>query len=197
MAVGDKQKLITSIVSEVLNESAQLDKKFSWFINQHKADHFEKSFKIIDKIYFELNGSNSIKRVQQLQCDAYFGGKYNFLFEFDEMQHFSSARLKALNNYPEYLQVNYSIADWKRWCLVYSYSADKYRFNKVTKDFNFQGGRTSQRAYLDCFRDLLPQHNGLNPTMRISDFEVKEINVINSDNIRKVKKLIENRMQFL
>ena len=197
MAVGDKQRLITTIVSEILNESAQLDKKFSWFINKHQDEHFKDSFQVIDKIYLELGGNNSLKKVQQLQCDAYFGGKYNLIFEFDEVQHFSSARLKALNNYPQYLKLNYLIGDWEKWCLTHSKKADKYRYNKITKDFNFQGGRTCQRAYLDCFRDFLPQHNGLNPTLRISEFEVEDVHNISSTSLDKVRKLIEQRLQFL
>ena len=196
MPVGDKQKLITEIVSIVLNEKAQA-KKFPWFINQHHDDHFKESLPIIDKIYHELNGNNCTKRIQQLQCDAYFGGKYNFLFEFDEFQHFSSSRLTTLNHYPKDLKINYSITDWKNWCLTYSSKADKYRSNKITSDFNFQGGRTCQRAYLDCFRDLLPQHNGLNPTLRISDFEVTAIKFINSDSVEKIKKLLESKLMFL
>jgi len=187
MPVGEKQRLITAIVSKVLDESAQADKKFSWFVNQHQNAHFKDHFQVIDKIYKELNGNNCLKGIRQLQCDAYFGGKYNFLFEFDEIQHFSSARLKTLNIYPSNLKMNYSITNWKKWCLAYSGIADKYRFNKTTIDFNFPGVRTCQRAYLDCFRDLLPFYNGLNPTLRISEFEVNGIDDINSENIDRIK----------
>ena len=35
MAVGDKQRLITDIVATVLNEAAQTDRSFNWFINKH------------------------------------------------------------------------------------------------------------------------------------------------------------------
>ncbi|PWK71488.1 hypothetical protein LX99_04512 [Mucilaginibacter oryzae] len=197
MPVGERQRLITKILSVVLDEPAQVDVKFNWFINQHQIEHFKSSFQIIDKIYIDLKGNNLVKKVQSLQSDAYFGGRYNFLFEFDEIQHFSSARLKSLNNYPPTLKVNYSIADWKNWCVTYSSKADTYRFNKTTKDFDFKGGRTCQRAYLDCFRDILPQHNGLNPTLRIADFEVKGIFTFDSNSVNKVKKLIEKKMIFL
>ena len=72
MPVGDKQKLITAIVSTVLNEAAQT-KKFPWFINQHQKDHFKDSFQVIEKIYLELKGNSCVKRIQLLQSDAYFG----------------------------------------------------------------------------------------------------------------------------
>jgi len=196
MAVGDKQKLITEIVSLALNEKSQCE-KFDWFINQHQKDHFKGSFNLIGKIFSDLNGNNSIKRSVQLQSDAYFGGKYNFLFEFDEIQHFSTARLKTLNNYPNQLKLNYSISDWKKWCLIYSTTADRYRFNKTTTDFYFKGGRTCQRAYLDCFRDFLPQHNGLNPTLRISEFEVEGITHINAGSVEKIKTIVKEKLKFL
>lgn len=195
MPVGDKQKLITEMLGLVLNQAPKMT-KFHWFINQHHEDHFKESFQVIQKIYLELGGNNSIKRSLQLQSDAYFGGAYNFLFEFDEIQHFSTARLKSLSNYPENLNLNYSVIDWKRWCLKYSSVADKYRFNKTTMDFNFKGGRTCQRAYLDCFRDFLPQYNGLNPTLRISEFEVKDINQIDDDSLFKVKKIVLDKLKF-
>ena len=196
MPVGDKQKLITEIVGMVLNEKPQ-NENFGWFINQHQKDHFKGSYDLIDKIFSELNGNNSLKRSIQLQSDAYFGGKYNFLFEFDEIQHFSTARLKTLNNYPTQLSLNYSISDWKKWCPIHSPIADKYRFNKVTADFNFSGGRIFQRAYLDCFRDLLPQHNGLNPTLRISEFEVEGISQIDAASIKKIETLLKEKLKFL
>jgi len=196
MPVGDRQKLITKIVSKVLDTKAE-STKFPWFINQHQNNHFKESYEIIDKIFFDLRGNDVFKRVQQLQCDAYFGGKYNFIFEFDEYQHFSSARLVTLNNYPPDLRLNYSLGDWKKQCSLNSSKADKYRFNKKTIDFNFEGGRTCQRAYLDCFRDLLPQHNGLNPTLRIAESEVIGVNDITLDSITKIEHLIKNKLNFL
>lgn len=195
MAVGDKQKLITEIVSIVLDEKSQ-NEKFDWFVNQHHKHHFKDSFDLINKIFSDLKGNNLGKRSVQLQSDAYFGGKYNFLFEFDEIQHFSTARLNTLMNYPKQLKLNYSITDWKKWCLKHSVIADKYRFNKTTTDFCFQGGRTSQRAYLDCFRDLLPQHNGLNPTLRISEFEVDGITQINAHSIETIQKIVKEKLKY-
>jgi hypothetical protein len=195
MPVGEKQKLITEIVSSILGERPRSE-KFHWFINQHQQGHFKESYHIIDKIHSDLGGNNSIKRRVQLQCDAYFGGKYNFLFEFDEFQHFSTARLTALNNYPKDLKLNYSVDEWKKLCLAHAVRANKYRSNKVTIDFNFVGGRTHQRAYLDCFRDLLPQHNNLNPTLRISEFEVIGINQINAETIGRITRLIEGKIKY-
>lgn len=197
MAVGDKQKLITEIVSKVLNEQAQTRKKFDWFINKHNKENFGKHFSTIDKIFKLLNGditANQTKRSVALDCDAYFGGQYNFIFEFDELQHFSSSRLKTIENYPSGLKVNFDLANWKRLCQIHNDKADSYRKTKTTTDFNFVGGRTAQRAYLDCFRDLLPEIQGLNPTLRINEFEVVGITKVDKEACNKIEQLIKTKL---
>lgn len=197
MAVGDRQKLITNIVATVLNERAQTDISFDWFINKHTREHFGKHFATIDKIFTSLNGdkqANQTKRTMTLDCDAYFGGLYNFIFEFDEHQHFSSARLKTFDFYQTDLKVNFSIEQWKQLCKAHKDKADKYRKAKTTTDFNFAGGRTAQRAYLDCFRDLLPEINGLQPTVRISEFEVTDIYSNNKEACNRIEKLLTTKI---
>ncbi len=197
MAVGDKQKLITEIVSKVLNEQAQSNKKFDWFINKHNKENFGKHYSTIDKVFKSLNGditANQTKRSVALDCDAYFGGQYNFIFEFDELQHFSSSRLKTIENYPSVLKVNFDIGNWKRLCQIHKDKADNYRKTKTTTDFNFVGGRTAQRAYLDCFRDLLPEIQGLNPTLRINEFEVVGITQVDKEACNKIEQLIKTKL---
>jgi hypothetical protein len=197
MAVGDKQKLITEIVSKVLNEQAQTSKKFDWFINKHNKENFGKHISTIDKIFKSLNGditANQTKRSVALECDAYFGGQYNFIFEFDELQHFSSSRLKTIENYPSGLKVNFDLANWKRLCQIHKDKADSYRKTKTTTDFNFVGGRTAQRAYLDCFRDLLPEIQGLKPTLRINEFEVVGITKVDKEACNKIEQLIKTKL---
>lgn len=197
MAVGDKQKLITAIVSKVLNEQAQTSKKFDWFINKHNKENFGKYFSTIDNIFKSLNGditANQTKRSVSLDCDAYFGGQYNFIFEFDELQHFSSSRLKTIENYPSSLKVNFDLANWKKLCEIHKNKADNYRKTKTTADFNFIGGRTAQRAYLDCFRDLLPEIQGLNPTLRINEFEVVGISRLDKEACNKIEQLLKTKL---
>lgn len=197
MAVGDKQKLITEIVGTVLNEQAQTTKKFDWFINKHTKEHFGDRFSVIDKIFKALNGdtnANQSKRTVSLDCDAFFGGQHNFIFEFDEFQHFSSARLKTFELYPTGLTVNFSIEQWKQLCKSHKDKADKYRKSKTTNEFDFDGGRTAQRAYLDCFRDLLPQQQNLKPTLRINEFEVLGIHANNKEACNKIEQLLKSKL---
>lgn len=197
MQVGDKQKLITEMVQIVLNQKAELDQKFGWFVNKHFQKDFKNYFSSIENIFNKLNGNklgNDNKSIKKLQTDAYFGGKHNFLFEFDEYQHFSSYRKLSLDLYPKNLKLNFDVDEWKNLCLLNSLKADRYRFSKQTKDFNFNGGRTAQRAYLDCFRDILPEVNGLNPTLRLNEFEVSGIDRNNLENCNKIEKLILKKL---
>lgn len=197
MPIKDKQNLIIKLVSKVLDIEADTNIKFPWFINQHTADNFKDSFELIDQIFIDLKGAKVPKRVMSLQCDAYFAGKFNLLFEFDELQHFSTARLKTLTHYPKDISLNYSIDEWIRYCELSSIKADKYRAKKSTLDFNFHGGRTCQRAYLDCFRDFLPRYYGLNPTLRINEFEVKNIDGINTESLNTIDKLLNRKLKYL
>lgn len=199
MPVGDRQKLITEIVGCVLGHKPQMNKSFEWFINKHTSDYFGKLHSTIDTIFRNLNGdfvANQRKRTQYLECDAYFDEQYNFIFEFDEHQHFSSSRLKTLELYPPDLKVNFSIDEWKSKCRMYKEKADKYRKSKTTTDFNFEGGRTAQRAYLDCFRDLLPQQHNLKPTLRINEFEVEGVYANNKESCTRIEKLLNSKLKF-
>lgn len=199
MAIGDRQRFITKILEKSLNQKAETDVRFDWFINKHNELNFGKYFNDISNIFIGLNGdlsANQNKRNTLLRYDAYFGGKYNLIFEFDEYQHFSYARFIALNNYPKQIKLNYSLSEWKNYCRENKHRADKYRFSKTTIDFNFKGGRTAQRAYLDCFRDFLPSQNGLNPTLRIAEFEVSGIIYDDIASQKKLRQLVENNFKL-
>jgi hypothetical protein len=197
MPVGDQQRIITEIVATVLDEPAQTDISFDWFINMHTKQHFKDFYPAIEAIFKSLNGdlaANQSKRTMPLDCDAYFGGKYNFIFEFDEFQHFSSSRLKTLGLYPSNVRVSFDLQSYKQLCQTHRNDADRYRHSKKTKDFNFEGGRTAQRAYLDCFRDFLPLLNGLAPTVRISEFEVGTVLANNDASRNLFKQLLDSKL---
>lgn len=200
MAIKDKQKLITEIISIILNEPAQTDKKFEWFINKHLKENFKHKFPVIENIFKNLNGdliANQAKRKVYLECDAFFNSQYNFIFEFDEMQHFSSKRLETFNFYQNDIKLNFDKKEWVYLCEKYGPKANEYRKNKTTTDFNFVGGRTAQRAYLDCFRDLLPEIHGLNPTLRINEFEVSTISRADKDACITIEKLIKTKLIYV
>jgi hypothetical protein len=198
MPIRERQKLITEIVAQVLNVCAEPDKSFVWFKNVHTSQDFGAHYPLIDRIFQMLGGNpKANKGVRSLNCDAYLGDSYNFMFEFDEYQHFSTPRLKTLEMYPADLPVAYDIQKYQAYCRKHYAEADKYRHAKTTTDFNFVGGRTAQRAYLDCFRDILPSLHGLRPTLRISEFEVAGVVDNNTQSRALVEQLLEKKLSHV
>jgi hypothetical protein len=197
MPTCERQKLITEIVKTVLGVSIETEKSFGWFKNKHTPEGFGIYFSLIDRIFKMLGGDpDSSKRSRLLKCDAYLAAPLNCFFEFDEYQHFSTARLKALELYPHDLELGFSVQEYKNYCLKHRDRADKYRHKLRKADFNFEGGRTAQRAYLDCFHDILPLLHGLNPTIRIAEFEVIEISSNNSKGQTVIERLLERKLHM-
>jgi hypothetical protein len=196
MPVGERQAAILRIAEKALGQPAE-DKKFPWLLNCHTEAEFGEHYSAIERIYLALGGSKEAqrsKRCQELRSDAYFGGDHNFILEFDEYQHFSSARAQALKLLPVGLRLGFDKTQYLELCVKHGGRADSYRRNKKTVDFDFVGGRTAQRAYFDAFRDILPTLHGLRPTVRISEFEVSEIVSDARRSRRLLRTLIERRL---
>jgi hypothetical protein len=95
-----------------------------------------------------------IKSPQVPPCD-YFVPAPPFILEFDESQHFSQARLIALQLYPETLSMGFSLKRWQDLC---------HEINAVD-DQPFD--RDERRAWYDALRDLVPIVYGFKPTVRL------------------------------
>lgn len=199
MAVGDKQRLIIEIIEEVLQESAQTNISFNWLNNKHLPEDFGIYYGNIEYIFDALNGdksgmNNKVARV--LKPDCYFGGKYNFIFEFDELQHFTSYKKIALLNYPTDLSYGFDLEQYIEYCDEYSREALKKGpagYRKPKDEFPFENGRAAQRAFFDAFRDILPTLHDLNPTIRISEFEVRQIIYADDNAKRLIKDILISR----
>lgn len=193
MAVGDKQRLIIQVLQEVLSEPAETNISFGWLKNKHLVEDFGDYFETINKIFLNLGGSSEgmqSKGARVLKPDCYFGSKYNFIFEFDELQHFTSYKKIVLQNYPKTLSYGFDVDLYVKYCDQYSREAIKKGptgYRKPKEEFPFENGRAAQRAFFDAFRDILPTLHGLNPTIRISEFEVKNIFSVN-DNAKEIIK---------
>jgi len=196
MPVGDRQAFMVRLAEKALGEQAQANRTFSWLQNRHTREYFGHYFSVVDEIYSTLGGARrSSKRIQKLRCDAYFGGNHNFILEFDEFQHFSSARARTLQMLPGDLHLGYDKAHYLDLCNQHRERADAYRKTKKTADFCFAGGRTAQRAYFDAFRDILPILHGLRPTVRVSEFEVSSISRDTPEARRVLRRLLASKAQ--
>jgi len=87
-------------------------------------------------------------------CDFYVADP-PFILEFDESQHFSRARLIALELYPENAKLGFSVQRWRELC----------REIAAVDDEPFD--RDERRAWYDTLRDWLPELHGFRPTARI------------------------------
>lgn len=199
MAVGDRQKLMISIMEIILNKKAETNKKFDWLINKHLVENFGEYFDLITRIFVKLNGNNEgmlSKKVRSLSPDCYFGETQNFIFEFDELQHFTEYKKNVLELYPKDIMYGFDVAKYIEYCNIYSIEALKkgpagYRKPKI--EFPYENGRAAQRAFFDAFRDLLPTKYGLKPTLRISEFEVKEVKGLDPNSIKVVENILKLR----
>ncbi|MDE0041429.1 MAG: hypothetical protein OXT74_05300 [Candidatus Poribacteria bacterium] len=172
---------IIALVAEVLGVPADRGAQFDWLRNKPTAEHFGDFYPNILHLFEGLGGDKDGlfgKADGYLTPDAYFPEPYNFIFEFDELQHFTAPRQKSLTLYPAEVPLAFDREQYLRFCAEHHESALRKgtdRFRRKTADFPFVNGRAAQRAFFDTFRDWLPPLHGLRPTLRIAEFEVAGI----------------------
>lgn len=169
---------IIALVEEVLDAQAERRAEFDWLCNKPCIEHFGDNYDSIMQLYQDLEGDwegTSNKADGYLIPDAYFPEPFHFIFEFDELQHFTQYRELTLKFYPENVSVAYKPEKYLAYCKRYHSDAlakGPDRFRRPTSDFPYANGRAAQRAFFDTFRDWLPTQHGLNPTLRLTEFEV-------------------------
>ena len=172
---------IIALVEEALGATAEKRAQFEWLRNKPCREHFGDYYDILMELYNELGGDwegTSAKTDGFLAPDAYFPEPYHFIFEFDELQHFTRFREQTLRFYPEDIPLAYAPEKYLKFCHQYHAAAlakGPERFRRQTADFPYVNGRAAQRAFFDTFRDWLPPQHGLNPTVRLAEFEVTPI----------------------
>ena len=194
---------IIALVEEVLGVPAERRAQFDWLINKPSPAHFGEYYPRIVDLFERLGGDwdgLSAKADGRLTPDAYFPAPYNFIFEFDELQHFTAFRHRTLGVYPEALALGFDRQTYLQLCLKHQERAIQKgtdRFRRKTTDFPFINGRAAQRAFFDTFRDWLPPLHGLKPTVRLTEFEVTDIlsgEIIGDAAKDYIRSLIEQRL---
>ena len=150
-------------------------RKFNWLTNKIIPSE-EELWRIFSILGGEAEAMQS-KGSRRLTPDGYLP-KFNCIIEFDELQHFTEFRLQTLLHYPADMYLGFDIESYRSWCDEYSIKALKKGpsgYRKPRPEFPFEGGRAAQRALFDTFRDLLPSRHGLNPTIRISEFQLPSL----------------------
>lgn len=195
---------IIALVEEVLGTTADRRAQFDWLRNKPSCKHFGKYYDAAMALYTELGGDwkgTTAKADGYLVPDAYFPAPYDFIFEFDELQHFTQFRERTFQFYPEGTPLAYVPEQYRQFCQQHHVAAlakGPERFRRHTADFPYTNGRAAQRAFFDTFRDWLPPLHGLNPTVRLAEFEVVPIlNGELSDETAKVymEQLLHERLK--
>ena len=172
---------IIALVEEVFGTTAERRAQFDWLRNKPDPQHFGKYYDAVMSLYAELQGDwegTTAKADGYLIPDAYFPEPYHFIFEFDELQHFTRFRERTFQFYPANIPLAYVPLEYKQFCQQHHVAAlakGPARFRRHTADFPYTNGRAAQRAFFDTFRDWLPPLHGLNPTLRLAEFEVMPI----------------------
>ncbi|MDE0322744.1 MAG: hypothetical protein OXN27_02380 [Candidatus Poribacteria bacterium] len=172
---------IIALVEEVFGIAAERRAEFDWLRNKPRHEDFGEYYDAVMALYIELEGvweNTTAKTDGYLTPDAYFPEPYHFIFEFDELQHFTQYREQTFRFYSENIRLGYEPQKYRQFCQQHHTAAlakGPDRFRRRTADFPYPNGRAAQRAFFDTFRDWLPPLHGLNPTVRLAEFEVKPI----------------------
>lgn len=85
----------------------------------------------------------------------------------DEVQHFTTARLKSFEFYPPDSVLGFDMDEYRRLIVKWRAKGDSAFAHKVAPDFPNRGGRQAQRAYNDALRDLLAPTFTRLPVIRV------------------------------
>lgn len=163
-------------ISEHYRDVIDTQTQFGWCNNRLSIrlstylDHF------IDQHINILQWNYAKSSSERLNYDFYIGQEINSLVIIDDFYKFSSWRLKSLELYDNHLPIRYDLKSYMEQCKIHLPQADKYQFLKIRKDFPFEGGTSAKNAMNDLLLDLKPVFSGLNPTIRLTVFELEKIN---------------------
>ena len=105
----------------------------------------------------QAEGRLFVSPTRRLSPVDFYALSPRLIVEFDESQHFTAARAKALSLYPDDLHVGFDTSRWIGLC----HELDKHDRDKKIP------WRDQQRAWLDTLRDFTPLMLGGMPTVRL------------------------------
>ncbi|NJM83492.1 MAG: hypothetical protein HC844_14365 [Tabrizicola sp.] len=173
--MGKSEKIFIELVRSFTRVEPRT---FPWLRNTFKTDDEQ-----IKNVFFALNGDLqglASKREVNLRPDAFLPD-LNCILEFDEMQHFTKQRELSLSLYPDQVSLGYDRSYYMSLCIRFCDAAKAKGaagYRRPTAEFPFIGGRHCQRAFFDTLRDIIPLRNGLAPTIRIPEIEIRDVTAL-------------------
>jgi hypothetical protein len=83
---------------------------------------------------------------------------HGVVVEYDEIQHFTTARQKTLALYPPDTPLGFDLAAYGQLVKCWRARGDRGFAHKQAPEFPGDAGRQRQRAYFDALRDLVAPH---------------------------------------
>jgi hypothetical protein len=174
------QGQITELFRQLLSEGVLLEVEVApeW-LKRPGRDEFGDGWSLVSAVYGDLTGLilpdvAPPREHRRLDVVITYPDALRRVFEFDEGQHFTGARVRTLEYYAG-ISTAFDINDWRNRALALAgrergggWGASKPPL------FPGSGGRHRQRAFRDFLADYLPtQRDGWLPTARIHDTEAK------------------------
>ena len=142
------------------------ESKFDWLNTPSKScdpSDYPPDYRAIIKALCEHRNKPDFCNVRpsdgKLSCDFAIE-EHKLIIEYDERQHFTSARKIALQNYPADVVLHFSSSDWIKHC------------NEIDAHDNDPLYRDEQRAFYDSIRDIEAFRNGWT-LFRIKDGDIQ------------------------
>lgn len=156
--------------------------EFGTLPSDFEGTKYHESLKKIYEALQNHRGNRDFVKAKELPPCDFFVRDSGFILEFDESQHFTSARKIALELYPD-LKLGFDREKWIELCLTID-----------AKDNN-PPYRDEQRAWYDTIRDFLPEIAGLKPTVRLSaqDLYWCSLNPDNNTDAEYFRSLLETK----
>ena len=125
---------------------------------------------VLERIFARLRGDVTVLHAARenllLPCDLVHAPS-GTIVEVDGPEHFTSARLAALELYPADAAVGFDIGAHAARCRELAATTDRFSRGLPAKAFGF-GGVLRERAYHDALRDLATPAMGHPPLVRIA-----------------------------
>ena len=128
-------------------DTVECEAEFPWLVVP-KADELKEPLASIFQALQAMRGfSNFAGAGRSLRCDFYIPSE-KLIVEYDERQHFTIQRAKALELYPPDISLEFDRQEWIKTC------------NSIKATDPSPPYRDEQRAFYDSLRDILAAQNG-------------------------------------
>jgi hypothetical protein len=162
----------TAVLAAAVNEGIPLlaGRRVTWLsgrghLNKHVAEAPADVLTALATMHSKLGGDAAVlaaKRAGNPPTPDLVHTELGCFIEIDEVQHFTTARLRTLDLYPVRVPLGFDIDEYRRLIGRWREKGDRAFAHRVSADFPKPGGRQAQRAYNDALRDLLaPTYTGM------------------------------------